>query len=67
MDKRPAPSKTAKDLIERFFKGNKILDEDAFEEARAKLPPEDQALLDDMRAAAFEFEDIGPEDILGDG
>ncbi len=58
MGNKREPSKLAQEMIDRFFKGNKILDAEAFAKAREGLPPEDQQFLDDLRDAAFEYEDV---------
>lgn len=56
-------SKMVREIIEKFFKGNKIVDEEAYERAREGLHGEDRQFLDDLRDAAFEHEDFDEEEI----
>ena len=62
--KKKPVSKEIQELIDEFFKGHKVLDEEAFTKALERLGDEDKQLLQDLRDAAFEH-DEEPEEAPG--
>ena len=55
--KKKPVSKETQEFIDEFFKGHKVLDEEAFTKALEGLGDEDKQLLQDLRDAAFEHDE----------
>ncbi len=64
--RRREPPKAVREIIETVFKGNKIVDPEAYAEARKGLSPEDQQFLDDLRDTAFGISHIDEDDLADD-